>query len=260
MQPPTPPRVDGVRVRTGIREAVPVRRATIQEPALHPRLYPHRRQHPMPSTHHLTLRLSTQQHHQRLMHRRLQLDRTTRLRQPHLHTHGSQPLNHHPELITVERPLILPHHNRIETTLSLLRRFQQRRSRRDGHPAPTAANTPRRRSPSPPRRHPRPTHQQPTAATPATSRNPENHWSTSARRTRTATRQIVGRLSPSTARCDCTPKHAHGHRWHPDPLVCSSPRPTPAITVTPQAASPPEQTNSGTGRCHYPSGRPHAVA
>jgi hypothetical protein len=38
--------------------------------------------------------------HQRLMHRKFQLDLSTRLRQPLLHTCRVQPRDHHPELIT----------------------------------------------------------------------------------------------------------------------------------------------------------------
>jgi hypothetical protein len=136
VQPPTPPRVHGVRVRASIDETVPIRRTATQEPALHPSLNPHRRQHPMPSTHHLTLRLRTQQHHQRLMHRTIQLHRTTRLRQPHLHPRRVQPRDHLPELITVERALVLPYHHRIKPTTRLLSGRQQRRRSRTIRPRP----------------------------------------------------------------------------------------------------------------------------
>jgi hypothetical protein len=136
MQPPPPPRMHRVRVRASIRETVPIRRTTTQEPALHPSLHTHRRQHPMPSTHHLTLRLSTQQHHQRLMHRAVQLDRPARFRQRHLHPCRGQPSNDLLELITVESALVLPHHHRVEPTIRVLGSRQQRGRGRAIRPRP----------------------------------------------------------------------------------------------------------------------------
>ena len=114
VHPTAPARVHGVRMRTTINQPIPIRWAATQETALLPRLHPHRRYHPLPRTRDLTLCLSPQQHHQRLVNRAIQLDRTTSLRQPHLHTHRIQPRHHLPELITMKRTLILPHQNRIE--------------------------------------------------------------------------------------------------------------------------------------------------
>jgi hypothetical protein len=45
-----------------------------QEPTLHAGLHAHRGKHPMPGTDHLTLGLGAQQHHQRRMHRTVQLN------------------------------------------------------------------------------------------------------------------------------------------------------------------------------------------
>ncbi|RSN39104.1 hypothetical protein DMC64_38855 [Amycolatopsis sp. WAC 04197] len=64
--------------------------------------------------------MRTQQRHQRQVNRPVQLHRTTNLGQPHLHTHGIQPSDHVPELITIERPLILSHHHSIKLTISTL--------------------------------------------------------------------------------------------------------------------------------------------
>ncbi|WP_235876730.1 hypothetical protein [Saccharopolyspora terrae] len=68
-----------VRMRPAIDEPKPVRRTPTQEPALLPRLHPHRRQHPMPSAHHLTPGLRPEQHHQRLVGRIFRLNRSTHL-------------------------------------------------------------------------------------------------------------------------------------------------------------------------------------
>jgi hypothetical protein len=73
-----------IRMTTTINQPIAVRRTTTQKPTLQPRLRPHRRQHPLTSPRHLTLRLRTQQHHQRLVHRAAEFHWAARFRQPYL--------------------------------------------------------------------------------------------------------------------------------------------------------------------------------
>jgi len=73
-----------VRMRTGIRQPIPVRRLPTQVPALLPGLGSHRRQHPMPRSQHLALRLRTEHHDQRLRRRILAHPPPAGLGQPHL--------------------------------------------------------------------------------------------------------------------------------------------------------------------------------
>jgi hypothetical protein len=68
---------------TTINKPIPIRRPTTQKLTLHTSLRPHRCQHPLPRPRHLTLRLRTQQHHQRLVHGAAEFHRATRFRQPH---------------------------------------------------------------------------------------------------------------------------------------------------------------------------------
>jgi hypothetical protein len=110
-----------VGMRAGVSEAVAVGWATAEEPALPPSLGAHRRHHhPRSCPSHLALRLSTEQHHQRLMHRTVQLHRTTSLGQPHLHPYRGKAAEHVAELIGVERPLVLPHHYSIKPPIPIL--------------------------------------------------------------------------------------------------------------------------------------------
>jgi hypothetical protein len=64
---PSPRRVCLVRVRSGVREPVPVRRTAAQVPALLQRLRCHRGPHPDPSPDDLPLRRQAQRHHRLLM-------------------------------------------------------------------------------------------------------------------------------------------------------------------------------------------------
>lgn len=75
---------------TTVNKPIPIRRPTTQETALQPCLRPHCRQHALPCPRHLTLRLRAQQHHEGFVHRAPELDRTTRLRQPHRDTQRIQ--------------------------------------------------------------------------------------------------------------------------------------------------------------------------
>ncbi|MER7078945.1 hypothetical protein [Saccharopolyspora kobensis] len=79
----------------------------------------------MPSPHHLTLCLRTQQHHQRLMHRTAQLHRPTSLGQPHLHPERVEPCHDRLELVAVEGAFVFTDHHRIEPTIRALHRGQQ---------------------------------------------------------------------------------------------------------------------------------------
>lgn len=115
-------------MRPAIDQPIPIRRTTTKKTTLQPRLCMAAIT-PVPSPHHLTLRLRTQQRHQRQMNRAVQLNRPAGLGQPHLHADGIQPRDHLAELVTVESPLVLPYHHSIKLTIPNLRSGQQRRRR-----------------------------------------------------------------------------------------------------------------------------------
>ena len=119
----------------------PRRRHRIRRQHLHTSLRSHRRQHPLPRTSHLTLRLYTQQHHQRLMHRAPEFHWATRFRQPNLDAQCVQPIHYLPELITVKRTLVLTDHHGVKVTIRACGSRQQRRSLRTVQPRPPPRHT-----------------------------------------------------------------------------------------------------------------------
>ncbi|SDJ24865.1 hypothetical protein SAMN04488074_101889 [Lentzea albidocapillata subsp. violacea] len=92
---------------TTINKPIAIRWPPAQETTLQPRLRPHRREHPLTSPRHLALRLRTQQHHQRLMHRAPEFHWAACFRQPYVDTQCVQPSHDLAELITVKSTLVL---------------------------------------------------------------------------------------------------------------------------------------------------------
>jgi hypothetical protein len=68
----------------------------------------------MPRPQHLPLRLGTEHHDQRLVHRVPEIDSSARLGQPHLDADPLEQRRHLCELVARERPLVLADHHRVE--------------------------------------------------------------------------------------------------------------------------------------------------
>jgi hypothetical protein len=98
---------------------------------------------------------------------------------------------HVPELITMERALVLPHHHRVELPIRRLGSRQQPPTQPGGPSRANAATGPRRRTPPRSRRTRRPTPPTPPAATPAKSPDPGTRSSASGLRTRNATHRPI---------------------------------------------------------------------
>ena len=130
---PSPGGVRLVRVRPRVAQAVPVRRAAAQVPALLPGLGGHRGPHPDARPGHLPLRRQPQPGHRLLVVLGGEVDPPARLRHPQLDAVVLQQRRDHRVLAAVERPLVLADHDRVP----LPARVSQRRD--DGGGLRTAA-------------------------------------------------------------------------------------------------------------------------
>ncbi|MGB3438112.1 MAG: hypothetical protein WBA97_05105 [Actinophytocola sp.] len=114
-------------MRASIDQPIAVRRPTTQIPTLLAHLSPHR---PVTGSQHLTPRLGAEQAHQRLMRHVVHIEPAVDLWKPELH---AKPVEHRHQLlqlITVECSLELPHDDRVEPTVRIRHRMEQRRSLR----------------------------------------------------------------------------------------------------------------------------------
>ena len=138
VRPPAPGGVRLVRVRPGISQPVPVRRAAAQVPALLPRLDGHRGPHPDAGPGHLPLRRQPQHRHRLLVMLGREVDPAARLRHPQLDPVMLEQRRHQRVLAAVERPLVLPDHDRVPAPV----RVGQRGDQRGGLRAPAPRHRP----------------------------------------------------------------------------------------------------------------------
>ena len=185
-----------VRVRPGITQPVPVRRTPAQVPALLPGLDRHRGPHPDTRPGHLPLRRQPQHRHRLLVMLGGEVDPAARLRHPQLHAVMLEQRRHQRVLAAVERPLVLPDHDRVPAPVRVRQQGDQRGGLRAAaprhRPALPGVEELRHDHAVPPGPAPRPA----PAAAPATSPGPASPRSTPARRTRTATRRRAGPPGP----------------------------------------------------------------
>ena len=126
MRPAAPRRVGLVRVRARIGEPVPVRRAPAQVAALLQRLRRHRGPHPDPRPGDLPLRRQPQRYHRLLVILGVPVDPPADLRHPQLDPVVLEQRGHRGVLAAVERPLVLPDHDRVPPALRISQLRHQR--------------------------------------------------------------------------------------------------------------------------------------
>ena len=110
---PSPRGVRLVGVRPRIAESVPVRRAPAQVPALLQRLGRHRGPHPDPGPGDLPLGRQAQREHRLLVVVGVPVDPPADLRHPQQDAVMLEQRRHQRVLAAVERPLVLPDHDRV---------------------------------------------------------------------------------------------------------------------------------------------------
>ena len=110
---PSPRGVRLVRVRPRVREPVPVRRAAAEVPALLPGLDGHRGADPDAGPGDLPLGRQPQHRHRLLIMLGRVVDPAAGLRHPQLHAVVLEQRRHRRVLAAVERPLVLPDHDRV---------------------------------------------------------------------------------------------------------------------------------------------------
>jgi hypothetical protein len=110
---PAPRGVRFVRVRPRVREPVPVRRPAAKVPALLPGLGGHRGADPDAGPGNLPLGRQPQHRHRLLIMLTLVVDPAARLRHPQLDAVMLEQGGHRRVLAAVERPLVLPDHDRV---------------------------------------------------------------------------------------------------------------------------------------------------
>jgi hypothetical protein len=121
-------------MRTSVHQLVPVRGTAAQVAALLTHLGRHRCTHPDPGPRDLPLRLDTQLDHQLIVALGLEIDPSTDLRHPQLHAVMLKQRCHQAEPAAIERPLVLPHHDRVEAAVGIGHRRHQRRGQRPPRP------------------------------------------------------------------------------------------------------------------------------
>jgi hypothetical protein len=134
MRPPAPGRVRLVRVRPGVGEPVPVRRPATQITALLQGLGGHRGPDPDPGPDDLPLGRQPQRQHRLLVILHVPVDPAAYLRHPQLDTVMLEQRRHRRVLAAVERPLILPDHDRVPPPVRIRQRRHQRRGLRTARP------------------------------------------------------------------------------------------------------------------------------
>ena len=115
-----------IRVRPRITQPVPVRRAAAEVPALLPGLDRHRGPDPDAGPGHLPLGRQPEVGHRLLIMLGGVVDRAARLRHPQLDAVVPEQRRHGRVLAAVERPLILPHHNRVPAPTGIRQEGDQR--------------------------------------------------------------------------------------------------------------------------------------
>ena len=128
MRPPPPRRMRLVRVRPGIGEPVPVRRTATKVAALLQRLRRHRSHHPDPGPGDLPLGRQAQRHHRVLVVLGVPVHPAAHFRHPQLDPVVLEQRGHRRVLAPVERPLILPDHDRVPPPVRV-RELRHQRSR-----------------------------------------------------------------------------------------------------------------------------------
>jgi hypothetical protein len=126
VRPAAPRRVRLVRVRARIGKPVPVRRAPAQVAALLQRLRRHRGPHPDPGPGDLPLRRQPQRYHRLLVILGVPVDPLADLRHPQLDPVVLEQRGHRGVLAAVERPLVLPDHDRVPPALRISQLRHQR--------------------------------------------------------------------------------------------------------------------------------------
>jgi hypothetical protein len=111
--PPAPRRVRLVRMRPGISQPVSVWRSAAQVPTLLPGLGGHRSPHPDPGPGDLPLRRQPERQHGLLVILGVPVHRAADLGHPQLDPVMLQQRRHRRVLAAVERPLVLPDHDRV---------------------------------------------------------------------------------------------------------------------------------------------------
>ena len=117
VRPPAPCRVRLVRMRPRITEPVSVRRTAAQVPALLPGLGSHRGPHPDPGTGDLPLGRQAEREHGLLVVLGVPVDPPADFRHPERDAVVLEQRRHRRVLAAVERPLILPDHDRVPPTV-----------------------------------------------------------------------------------------------------------------------------------------------
>ena len=139
VRPPAPRGVRLVRVRPRIREPVPVRRPATQVPALLQGLRGHRGTDPDPGPGNLPLRRQAQREHRLLVILGVPIDTAAHLRHPQRDPVVLEQRRHRRVLVPVERPLVLPDHDRVPPPVRIRQRRHQSRGLRTPRPRQRAA-------------------------------------------------------------------------------------------------------------------------
>ena len=137
--PGGPTRRAPCRVRSGISQPVPVRRAAAQVPALLPGLGSHRGADPDPGPGDLPLGRQAQHQHRLLVILSAPVNPPAHLRHPQLDTVMLEQRGHRRVLAAVERPLVLPDHDRVPPPVRVSELSDQRGGPRAVPPRQAAA-------------------------------------------------------------------------------------------------------------------------
>jgi hypothetical protein len=157
VRPPPPRRVHLVRVRPRVTEPVSVWRAAAEIPALLPGLRGHRGAHPDPGTGDLPLGRQAQGEHGLLVVLGVPVDPAADLRHPQADAVVLEQRRHRRVLAAVERPLVLPDHDRCPPAIGVGELRDQggglRAARPRQHPALPRVEELRRDHPAPGHEH-----------------------------------------------------------------------------------------------------------
>jgi hypothetical protein len=134
VRPPRPRGVGLVRVRTRITQPVPVRRAAAEVAALFSGLGGHRGPYPDPGPCDLPLGRLARREHGLLVILGVPVDPSAHLRHPQRDSVVLEQRRHRRVLVTVERPLVLPDHDRVPPPIRVRQRRHQGRGLRSPRP------------------------------------------------------------------------------------------------------------------------------